>query len=79
MRRAEGKCDAGFGASGHQLHGSADVPAEADDAIEVMKRNAEFCFSFVTDLHGLAILKKPRAFEGDEKRVEMLHHKSGGA
>ena len=74
MWRAKGQSDASFGTGGHELCGSANVPAEADDAVEIVKWDAQLAYAFMAYFDCLAIFEKPRAFKSNEERIEMLHH-----
>ena len=45
-RREEGQGDAMFVTRGHEGGGGGIVPTEGDDAVEVVKRDAQLCFAF---------------------------------
>ena len=74
VRGVKGEADVGVGAGGHEGGGGGGVPAEADDAVEVVEGDAEFCLFFVANLDRGSVATEVGAFEGDEEGVQVLAH-----
>lgn len=76
MRSEESDGDAMLMAARHQACGNGGVPAEGDDAFQIVQRDAKFCFPFVADLHGGSVFAEVSAIEGDIESVEVLLHET---
>jgi hypothetical protein len=59
---------------GHEGGGSGVVPAEGDDAIEVVEGDAEFGFALQFHRDCFAVFFEVGSFEGDEEGVEVGFH-----
>lgn len=77
MRRVERERDPGFRTTGHEGCAGDSVVAEANDAIEIVKRNPKPGLPLVPDLHRLTILPEIRTLQSDEKRVEVGFQRIG--
>lgn len=64
----------GIGAGTHECGAGAAVPAEADDAVEIMQGHAEFCLFFVAHFHGGSVLAQIGFVERDEEGVKVGAH-----
>ena len=71
VRGMEGERDARLSAACHEGRAGDRIIAKADDALEVMKRDAEFCLAIVLHLDRLAILAEVGSLERDKERVEV--------
>ena len=69
IRRAEGKRDARFGARRHQMRAAADIVAECEDPIEIVKRNAEQGLSVLPYIYRGPVLREISAIPRDKECI----------